>query len=172
MTMLSWLNETMRPRISAGAISAMYIGAMISAAPTPRPPTMRAMTRVMKFGASADAIADTANSTAAIFSTGRRPMRSLNGPATIIASVAVSVSEATDHPSSILVRLNSISIKPTTPEITDASKPIRKPPSATIMATVTVNRVLLVMLLRQAQSLSTIRNSVRNSVSELPPIHT
>ena len=67
--------------------------------------------------------------------TGRRPRRSLSGPDTIMAKVAVSVSEATDQPSSILVRLNSGSMKVTTPEITDASKPIRKPPSATVSAT-------------------------------------
>ena len=138
ITILSWLNDTMRPRIAAGAISAMYIGAMISAAPTPKPPSMRAATKVRKLGAAADATAEIANSTAAILRTGRRPRRSLSGPDTIMAKVAVSVSEATDQPSSILLRLNSGSMKVTTPEITDASKPIRKPPSATVSATLIV----------------------------------
>jgi len=68
-------------------------------------------------------------------STVRRPKRSLSGPDTIIAKVAVSVSEATAQPSSMLLSLNSGSMKVTTPEITEASKPIRKPPSATISAT-------------------------------------
>ena len=90
----------------------------------------------------AEAIADKANSTAAILRTGRRPIRSLSGPATIIAKVAVSASDDTDHPSSILVSSNSTSINPTTPEITDASNPIRNPPSATMRATMLVNRVL------------------------------
>ena len=51
-----------------------------------------------------------------------------------MASVAVKVSEATDQPSWILVRENSVSMNPTTPEMTDASKPIRKPPRATMTA--------------------------------------
>ena len=87
---------------------------------------------------TADRIAETANSAAAILSTGRRPMRSLSGPDSIIASVAVSDRDDTDQPSWILVSENSTSIKRTTPEITDASKPIRKPPSATNNAIVAV----------------------------------
>ena len=138
MTMLSWLNETRRPRDSGGAISAIYIGAMMSAAPTPRPPSIRANTSHPKLGASADRIAETANSAAAILRTGRLPMRSLSGPDSIIASVAVSDSDDTDQPSWILVRENSTSIKRTTPEITDASKPMRNPPSATNRAVVAV----------------------------------
>jgi hypothetical protein len=80
-------------------------------------------------------MAETVNKAAAIRSTGRRPRRSLRGPASIIAMVDVSVREATDQPSSILLRPNSGSMKPTTPEMTEASKPIKKPPSATISAT-------------------------------------
>ena len=138
MTMLSWLKDTMRPRIFAGAISAMYIGAMISAAPTPKPPSIRAATSEMKSGAIAEARAETANSAAAILNTGLRPSRSLSGPDTIMARVAVSVSDATDQPSSIRVRSNSGPMKDTTPEMTDASNPMRKPPSATMSATVTM----------------------------------
>ena len=128
----------MRPRSLGGAISAMYMGAMISAAPTPKPPSMRAATRTAKLGATAQTSAEIVNRTAAILSTGRRPSRSLSGPETIMASVAVRVSDATDQPSSILDRLNSGSMNPTTPEMTDASKPIRNPPSATISAVLTV----------------------------------
>ena len=75
-----------------------------------------------------------AYSTAAANRMGRRPNRSASGPATIIASVEVSVSEATENPSCAFVSENSVSIKPTTPEITDASKPMRNPPSATMSA--------------------------------------
>ncbi len=99
---------------------------------------MRANTRNEKLGATADSIADTANNNAAILSTGRRPMRSLSGPDNIIASVAVSASDDTDQPTWIFVRENSTSMKPTTPEITDASKPMRKPPRATNRAIVAV----------------------------------
>ena len=61
-----------------------------------------------------------------------RPYLLLKGPATNIATVAVKVRELTAHPNSILVSSNSISKNFTTPEITEASKPIRKPPKATI----------------------------------------
>ncbi len=94
----------------------------------------------------ADAMADSVNKMAATFRTGRRPKRSLMGPAIIIARVAVSVNEATAQPTWILLRSNSGPINPTTPEITEASKPIRKPPNATISATLTVNSVFDVML--------------------------
>jgi hypothetical protein len=64
----------------------------------------------------------------------RRPNRSLSGPETIIPSVAVSVNELTAQPSWIVERPNSSSMNRTTPEMTEASKPMRKPPSATINA--------------------------------------
>ena len=64
-----------RPLDAGGAISAMYMGATISAAPTPRPPTIRAAISDVKSGAAAEATADTVNSTAAILSTGLRPRR-------------------------------------------------------------------------------------------------
>ena len=94
--------------------------------------------KVVKSGAIAVSTAETANIAAAIRSIGRRPKRSESGPDTIIANVAVNASEDTDQPSWSFVSSNSVSIKPTTPEITDASKPIRKPPSATDNATVIV----------------------------------
>ncbi len=146
ITMLSWLIETMRPLTGAGAISAMYMGAMSNAAPTPKPPIMRATTSARNDGASAEATAETTNRSAAPISTNLRPKRSLKGPANIIASVAVRVSEATDQPSSILVKSNSASINFTTPEMTEASKPMRKPPRATIMAILAVNHMLALML--------------------------
>jgi len=64
----------------------------------------------------------------------RLPNRSLNGPAIIIASVDVSVSEATEKPSCAFESEKSVSMNPTTPEITEASNPMRKPPSATMKA--------------------------------------
>ena len=50
----------------------------------------------------------------------------------MIDNVAVSVSEATAQPISILPSENSFSTKVMTPAITEASKPNRNPPSATI----------------------------------------
>ena len=80
----------------------------------------------------ADKIAESAYNIAAIDKTRFLPNRSLKGPAIIIASVAVRVKELTAQPNSNFVRSNSGSMNLTTPEITDASNPIKKPPRATI----------------------------------------
>jgi len=136
--MLSWLKETRRPRISGGAISAIYMGASINDAPTPNPPIILAITNEIKLGAKAEATADIAYKIAAYRKTVRLPILSLNGPATIMANVAVRVSEATDHPNSSLLKPNSGSMNLTTPEITDASKPINSPPRATIRAIIII----------------------------------
>ena len=42
--MPNWYRVTSRPRIRVGAISAMYIGARIEAAPMPTPPSTRQTT--------------------------------------------------------------------------------------------------------------------------------
>lgn len=120
--------------MSGGDISAMYIGARIKDAPTPNPPIIRAITRVKNVGAKAEASAEMAYRIAATRNTDLLPNRSLSGPDIIIAKVAVSVKEATDHPSSSFVSPNSGSMNLTTPEMTEASKPMSKPPKATIMA--------------------------------------
>lgn len=56
---ISWLNETVPPRISGGVFSAMYIGATNEAVPTPRPSTNRAAINQGRLSASADARAAT-----------------------------------------------------------------------------------------------------------------
>jgi hypothetical protein len=56
------------------------MGAIISEAPTPRPPIIRAITNVVKVVASADPNAEIAKSTAASLSTALRSMRSLSAP--------------------------------------------------------------------------------------------
>ena len=59
-TMNNWLKDTMRPRHAEGEISAMYIGAVISTAPTPKPLSKRATISVAKFSESAANSAETA----------------------------------------------------------------------------------------------------------------
>jgi hypothetical protein len=132
VTMNSWLKVTMRPRTAAGAISAMYIGAATNTAPTPSPLSRRARINAGKLGAAAATAADTANTIAAARKTVRRPKRSASGPATTIASVAVSVCDVTAHPISKLESANFDSMKITAPVNSDPSKPTRKPESATI----------------------------------------
>ena len=111
------------------------MGAMIREAPTPSPPSILAVTNIQKFAAKAEATAETANNRAASLSTGFLPRRSLNGPAPNMATVDAKVRDETDQPNCKLLSANSTSTKLTTPEITDVSKPIRKPPRATIRAT-------------------------------------
>ena len=60
-TMASWFSDTRRPRIRAGAISAIYMGDVIEAAPTPTPPSMRKTTNQDRLGGIADPIAETRN---------------------------------------------------------------------------------------------------------------
>ena len=71
--MFSWLNDTSLPRCSGGAISAMYMGAISSAPPTPKPPTTRAMTSRSALGAHALPAAETVKRAAVSMRIGRRP---------------------------------------------------------------------------------------------------
>jgi hypothetical protein len=48
VTMPNWFTETNLPRISAGAISAMYMGASIDATPMPIPPISLKKTNQLK----------------------------------------------------------------------------------------------------------------------------
>ena len=116
----------------AGEISAIYIGAKIREAPTPKPPIILAITSVIKSGANAEKSAETAYKRADIDNMRLLPYTLLKGPATNIAKVAVNVRELTAQPNSILVKPNSGSKNLTTPDMTEASKPIKKPPKATI----------------------------------------
>ena len=56
--MNNWLKDTMRPRHADGEISAMYMGAVTSTAPTPKPLSSRATISVAKFSDSAASSAD------------------------------------------------------------------------------------------------------------------
>ena len=116
----------------------MYIGAKINEAPTPNPPTIRATTKNQKLVANAEPTAEMAYKMAAYLKTVLLPIRSLRGPAVIMAKVAVRVNDATDQPNSSLVKSNSGSINRTTPDMTEASNPIKSPPSATIRAIIII----------------------------------
>jgi len=78
MTMASWLTVTSRPRRCDGAISAIYIGEVMAAKPTPIPPTARQMQKSKKVRGSAVPMADTRKHTAATHSVARRPIESLS----------------------------------------------------------------------------------------------
>ena len=79
--MASWLSETRRPRIRAGATSAMYMGDCIEAIPTPTPPMIRATINSTKLRGTAEPMAETAKRTAENNNATFRPYRSLSTPA-------------------------------------------------------------------------------------------
>ena len=72
-TIVIWLSDTSRPRISEGDISAIYIGESALATPIPTPPIKRAMLNKVKSEKAPVAMADTVKSTAAVMSNGLRP---------------------------------------------------------------------------------------------------
>ena len=82
-TIVIWFSDTIRPRISAGLTSAIYIGARADATPMPTPPMNRAILNKVKSLNSPVPMADTVNSSADSISSGFRPYLSAAPPATI-----------------------------------------------------------------------------------------
>ena len=79
-TMAIWFTATIRPRMWAGVISAMYIGVEIEAMPMPRPPMMRKTMNVVMSSGTAVPMAEARNITAARNIASLRPKRSDSGP--------------------------------------------------------------------------------------------
>src|ERR1700729_1142863 len=77
----------------------MYTGAMRIAAPTPRPPHMRAATNTAKRVENAAAREDARNNTAVSSSTLLRPKRSLKAPAAKLPAIAPQPRQLTAQPS-------------------------------------------------------------------------
>ena len=82
-TMVIWFMLTMRPRISVGLTSAIYIGAKAEATPMPIPPMKRAILNKVKSLNRPVPMAETVNSTAENISNGFRPYLSAATPATM-----------------------------------------------------------------------------------------
>ena len=99
VTIASCCREPNRPRSLAGAISAMYAGAITEAIPTPRPPMIRKSTSTQRLGARPVPRAATKKRIAAIRITISRPMWSANRPASSAPAAAPSRAEATAKPS-------------------------------------------------------------------------
>ena len=81
MTMVSWFSDTRRPRMRAGAISAMYIGDRLEASPMAVPPSIRQATKTVNVGARPLPIEVTMKTRAATVRSFFRPKRSLRAPA-------------------------------------------------------------------------------------------
>src|SRR5450755_4480760 len=108
------------------------------AAPTPRPPQIRAATNTAKRVESAAVKEEARNNTAVSKSTLLRPKRSLKNPAAKLPAIAPQPRQLTAQPSLRLppepCRPKYSRMKGTAPEMTVASNPTRKPPSATVAA--------------------------------------
>lgn len=135
--MANWFTETMRPRIRAGVISAMYIGDASEATPTPTPPRMRNTTKTQNRCGNAVPTAEARNSTPASTSVFLRPNRSLNTPASRQPTTQPSSAQAAAQPLSAGLRAKCACKKPMAPEITAVSYPNKRPPSAATRQTST-----------------------------------
>src|SRR5262249_48322317 len=129
-TMASCCSDAKRPRMRAGATSAMYIGANTLAAPMAIPLAIRAM---MKNPAEAAAPVPTAlarKRTALNSIVGRRPIESASLPAPKAPTAQPSNTEAPAKPVPAALGANAFARASTVPLITPLSKPKRKPPIA------------------------------------------
>src|ERR1700693_5310822 len=120
----------------------MYTGAVRIAAPTPRPPHIRAATNSAKRVENAAAKEDARNNTAVSSSTLLRPKRSLKDPAAKLPAIAPQPRQLTAQPS---LRLPAEACRPENSRMKGAAAGIavaanadKKPPSATVAAMRTI----------------------------------
>lgn len=90
-TIAACWKEPSRPRYAGGDTSAMYAGPITEAMPIAKPPTIRQNARSYRANGSAEPMALTRNSTAAICMQRIRPMRSAIRPA-VAAPIAQPIS--------------------------------------------------------------------------------
>ena len=128
-TMAIWFTATIRPRMCAGVISAIYIGVVIDAMPMPTPPRNRNRMNIwMSFGIAVP-MAEARNIAAARNIAGFRPNRSESGP-TISTPAAQPISTQPEaHPFIRSLNPNRAVNGSMAPEITPVSYPNNSPPS-------------------------------------------
>src|SRR6187399_1912448 len=119
--MKSWLDDTMRPRHADGEISAMYMGAVMNTAPTPKPLRSLATINVAKFSDNAASVDATMNMQVARRNIVRRPKRSASGPVTKMATLAAIAIEVTAQPTSNALSAKCAWMNPTAPVNSDPS---------------------------------------------------
>lgn len=111
----------MRPLMRAGATSAMYIGAVIEAIPTPAPPRIRNVTNVAKASGSAVPTADARKSAAESKSVFLRPTPSAMTPATETPRIEPTSADEVTQPMPAALKAKCARRKPTAPAITAVS---------------------------------------------------
>ena len=123
-------SEARRPRICAGATSAMYIGANTLAPPMATPAVIRTAMKNAAELAAPVATAVTRNRIAFKSIVGRRPRESASLPAPKAPTAQPSNTEATAKPVPAASVRKAFASASTVPLITPLSKPKRKPPIA------------------------------------------
>src|SRR5918998_6273495 len=116
--------------MAAGAISAMYAGAMTDAMPMPVPAMNRQSARSQALHAIADRTEEMKNRIAPSTMTRVRPQRSARRPPAQAPSAQPSRAMATTSPVTVELRSNWPSMALTAPLMTEESNPNRKPPTA------------------------------------------
>src|SRR5665647_3611320 len=123
---------TIRPRICAGEISAIYIGDSIDAIPTPMPAQNLEAIKISLVGENAIAKEERAKMAAAVNKPGLRPYLSETTPATRQPMIAPNARLPVANPSQYALRANCFCKKGNAPEITAKSNPNKLPPKAEI----------------------------------------
>src|SRR5215210_5213268 len=132
ITTVNWLIATLRPRIFAGDISAMYIGLNIEAIPTLIPAAERIVKKTGSDEENAMPNDEAVKMRAAVISPGLRPRRSESLPAIRQPTIQPRAREPVKNPSETGVSPNAVRRKGRAPEITAKSKPNKYPPNADI----------------------------------------
>jgi hypothetical protein len=131
-------SEARRPRMCAGATSAMYIGANTLAAPIAMPPAILAAMKTPAELAAPVATALAKKRIAFKSIVGRRPIESASVPAPKAPAAQPSKTEATAKPVPAAWVPNAFARASTAPLMTPLSKPKRKPPiAATLESAIT-----------------------------------
>ena len=133
-----------RPRLSAGATSAMYAGPITAEIPTPKPPRSRQSTSAVNEKERPDINAEIEYRMDAKTMTRTRPKRFDAGPANQAPIAAPRLTMDTTRPVCQVVKPNPTSAPvnaATAPLMTATSKPKRNPPSAAAIATPQSRRV-------------------------------
>src|SRR6266545_6965216 len=129
-TIANCCSEARRPRICAGATSAMYIGANTLAPPMATPAVIRTAMKNAAELAAPVATAVTRNRIAFKSIVGRRPRKSASLPAPNAPTAQPSNTDATAKPVPAASVRKAFASASTVPLITPLSKPKRKPPIA------------------------------------------
>jgi len=134
-TIASWFTVTSRPRSRGGDSSAMYIGEVIAARPTPTPPTARQTLNSVIVRGRAVPIAEAMKQTAATASVARRPILSASHIPTSGPAIDPKIALLIASPSPAASSPNCSFRKGSAPLAMERSNPNRNPPAAATRAT-------------------------------------